>query len=576
MRVSWVHFGAIQVGPLRESAVASARYRALIPSSSLEQRGHRIEFLDLTDEDSLERTGEPSNVYIITKLLSPTRPDGLRQVGDRCLRFVQSARSRGAHVISDHCDDHFAHPLLGSYYRQLINSSHAVVASTRSLADIIRLQTGREAAVISDPVEGNQKPAHFNPPRMLHLTEKLLKQARFPERVAGYTRPLRLLWYGHPSNLDTLDAFLPDLARLARQIPVSLDVMTAPQCGAETLCQRYSQGTGSALAVNFLPWALVAMWPALDRCDIVVLPSNVNSQRKLVKSPNRLLEALWGGRYVVADPLPSYQGLEQWVWLNGDLITGIRWALANPQEVESRVGRAQEYIQLHHSSEAIADQWQALLERTLAEIDAALDLSLTQPTSPLPSSSARQPQESLRLNLGCGDKLLPGYVNVDVAASRLDKRPDVLCDLHSLTPFTSDCAEEILAVHVIEHFWRWEVIDILKEWARVLKPGGKIILECPNLISACQEFLADPERAAGGGPEGQRSMWVFYGDPKWRDPLMVHRWGYTPQSLKAVLMEAGFVNVRQEQAQFKLREPRDMRIVGEKQSRAAIKRPEFT
>jgi hypothetical protein len=45
---------------------------------------------------------------------------------------------------------------------------------------------------------------------------------------------------------------------------------------------------------------------------------------------------------------------------------------------------------------------------------------------------------------------------------------------------------------------------------------------------------------------------------------MVHRWGYTPASLAAVMSEAGLVNVRQEPAQFKLREPRDMRLVGER------------
>ena len=34
----------------------------------------------------------------------------------------------------------------------------------------------------------------------------------------------------------------------------------------------------------------------------------------------------------------------------------------------------------------------------------------------------------MKLNLGCGDKILEGYVNVDVAESRVGKRPDVLCD----------------------------------------------------------------------------------------------------------------------------------------------------
>jgi SAM-dependent methyltransferase len=170
----------------------------------------------------------------------------------------------------------------------------------------------------------------------------------------------------------------------------------------------------------------------------------------------------------------------------------------------------------------------------------------------------------MKLNLGCGDKILPGYVNVDVAETRAGKRPDVLCDLHALEPIKSDSAEEILAVHVVEHFWRWEVVDVLKEWLRVLKPGGRMVLECPNLLSACEAFLADPDSGSGYGPEGQRTMWVFYGDPRWQDPLMVHRWGYTPKSLAALMVEVGLVNVRQEPAQFKLREPRDMRIVGEK------------
>jgi len=172
--------------------------------------------------------------------------------------------------------------------------------------------------------------------------------------------------------------------------------------------------------------------------------------------------------------------------------------------------------------------------------------------------------ESIRLNLGCGDKILPGYINVDVVSERAGNKPDFVTDIRSLEGIPDSFADEVLAVHVVEHFWRWEVLDILKEWCRVLKPGGKIILECPNLRSACEEFLKNDDAAALPGPEGQRTMWVFYGDPRWRDPLMVHRWGYTPVSLARVMHEAGLVNLQQEPAQFKLREPRDMRIVGKK------------
>ncbi len=169
---------------------------------------------------------------------------------------------------------------------------------------------------------------------------------------------------------------------------------------------------------------------------------------------------------------------------------------------------------------------------------------------------------AIRLNLGCGDKIISGYINVDVVESRAGRSPDVICDLHELIPFDADYADEVMAIHVVEHFWRWEIEAVLREWIRVLKPGGKLILECPNLQSACEAFLADPDVRSRPDKSGQTTMWVLYGDPSWMDPLMVHRWGYTPGSLANLLHSLGLVDVKQERAQYKLREPRDMRIVG--------------
>ncbi len=167
------------------------------------------------------------------------------------------------------------------------------------------------------------------------------------------------------------------------------------------------------------------------------------------------------------------------------------------------------------------------------------------------------------LNLGCGDKILPNYINVDVAASRKGQVPDVCCDLRSLS-FPDAYADQILSVHVVEHFYQWEIRPVLLEWVRVLKPGGKLILELPNLLNAAKELLRHPEKAAQADREGALTMWVLYGDPAWKDPLMCHRWGYTPNSMKQLLVDLGLEHVRQEPAQFKKREPRDMRIVGQK------------
>ena len=43
----------------------------------------------------------------------------------------------------------------------------------------------------------------------------------------------------------------------------------------------------------------------------------------------------------------------------------------------------------------------------------------------------------VRLNLGCGDKILEGYINVDVVAERAGGIPDVHCDVRDLPVFES-------------------------------------------------------------------------------------------------------------------------------------------
>jgi predicted SAM-dependent methyltransferase len=117
-----------------------------------------------------------------------------------------------------------------------------------------------------------------------------------------------------------------------------------------------------------------------------------------------------------------------------------------------------------------------------------------------------------RLNLGCGDKILECYVNVDVVGERAGATPDISCDITDFSIFEGNYADEILVVHVVERFWRCELVDVLNEWDHVLCPGGKMILDCPILISACEAVLSIPELAALPGPEGERSMWIRYGD----------------------------------------------------------------
>jgi len=160
----------------------------------------------------------------------------------------------------------------------------------------------------------------------------------------------------------------------------------------------------------------------------------------------------------------------------------------------------------------------------------------------------------IELNLGCGNKYMPGWVNVDLT-NRDGGKVDVNSDIRVL-PFEDNYADTVLANHVIEHFYRWEVEDILKEWFRVMKPGAKIILECPDLNKLIDNFKTSDN--------AYLHILGFYGDQKYKDPLMQHKWAYCGRELQEILEGIGFQDVQQEPAQLHRREKRDMRVTGVK------------
>jgi hypothetical protein len=547
MKIAWVALGSSidrstgnayppqvsEVDGRLTSGAASVRLRMLIPMEALRARGSEVEMLELAPEslDACSERLREFDAVVFRKTL---------ERGDVVAALFERAVAAGVPTLFDLCDlridDQTA---IGQRNIRLLRVADRLVTSTAGLAEALQPIGPSAITVIGEPYEGPRGEPAWGPSK---------------DR-------LELLWFGHRSNLDTLQGLLTDLVAMGQEWPIQLTIMSRRVPEMPGLCKEFNQRWRHLVATRYSEWSPDALWDALAATDAVVIPSRPEAPDKFVKSPNRVVETLWAGRCVVANPLPSYVPFAEWAFVDESIRHGLERALADQDQITARIRAGQDYIAEHHSPERIGELWEQAIRETVesrrADPPRSADSTRIQ-------GDQRQAAAPLRLNLGCGDKILPGYVNVDVAESRAGRKPDVICDLRDLAVFQDGSADEILSVHVIEHFWRWEALEVLKEWARVLRPGGTMVLECPNLLSACEALLANPDAGASPGKAGQRTMWVFYGDPAWQDPLMVHRWGYTPRSLAELMAEAGLVNVRQEPAKFKLREPRDMRVVGEK------------
>jgi predicted SAM-dependent methyltransferase len=140
---------------------------------------------------------------------------------------------------------------------------------------------------------------------------------------------------------------------------------------------------------------------------------------------------------------------------------------------------------------------------------------------------------------------------------------DIVAQADSI-PLDDACAEEVLAVHVVEHVYIWEVPDLFREWYRLLIPGGALILEMPDLMKTCRNVL-DGRRVGGKDPD-QLTMWSLYGDPRTKDPYMAHKWCHTFKSLSPIVSQAGFIKIAERTTMYHPagREFRDFRLEARK------------
>lgn len=143
----------------------------------------------------------------------------------------------------------------------------------------------------------------------------------------------------------------------------------------------------------------------------------------------------------------------------------------------------------------------------------------------------------MKLHLGCGKRHLPDFVHVDLAEfPHIDYRHDV----RRLPMFVDETVELIYACHVLEYFDRLEAVVVLREWHRILKPGGVLRVAVPDLAALVEVYRRAADLSLILGPlYGRMEISTAVGSR-----TLYHRTVYDFDSLRSTLESVGFSNVR--------------------------------
>jgi SAM-dependent methyltransferase len=110
--------------------------------------------------------------------------------------------------------------------------------------------------------------------------------------------------------------------------------------------------------------------------------------------------------------------------------------------------------------------------------------------------------EMKALNLGCGSRFHPEFVNIDAVSSS----PHVLAyDLQKGIPFPDATFDVVYQSHLLEHFKKENALDFLKECYRVLKLSGVIRVAVPDLEQIVRAYLDELEKALQRAGESERN-----------------------------------------------------------------------
>jgi predicted SAM-dependent methyltransferase len=143
----------------------------------------------------------------------------------------------------------------------------------------------------------------------------------------------------------------------------------------------------------------------------------------------------------------------------------------------------------------------------------------------------------MKLHLGCWHRYIPGFIHVDLCDM---PHIDYKRSIDDLSIFCDCSAELIYCSHCFEYFDRFQAVNVLREWHRVLKPGGILRIAVPDFDKLIEVYLKSGDINKILGP--------IFGRMEIQTPesieVIYHKTVYNYDCLNEILGENGFEDVK--------------------------------
>ena len=156
-------------------------------------------------------------------------------------------------------------------------------------------------------------------------------------------------------------------------------------------------------------------------------------------------------------------------------------------------------------------------------------------------------KEPVKLNVGCGTDYKDGWINVDNNSDDNIKKLDLNWDLTNPLPYKKNSMDFIFNEHFLEHLTVEEGQNAIKDFMRVLKPGGVLRIAMPDLEVVVNDYSNIPLeknpviKRFNIDFVRTRAEWLNMSFRWWG-----HKWLYDWEELERRLQEAGCKKIKRQ------------------------------